>query len=142
MRPRCRSCLPALGSTLNKADLDQIGFIDILYCPRLFSDRDSDCLQANRTTTEIFRNHPQNATVQVIKPKPVDAEKSESVGCDLFCDFSVSSDEGIVPYSPEKPVCNTRCPPASAGNFPACFRSDIYLHDGCTPRNDQNELVR
>ena len=112
-----RGRYPAARGALQEAQLEQIGFVHVLYRFHFFADVGGDRRKTDGAAVIESDHRRQYLPIQVIKPFVVHAQNGQSFVGDFLRDQAIAIDLGEIAHTAEQPVGNTRGASGSQGDF-------------------------
>lgn len=109
---------------LDKALLDKIRLIDILYRACVFAHSRSDGVQPYRPALELVDNGAEQLVVDLVEPKSIDIERLQSILGYFQIDRTIALDLRKVPHTAQQRIGDTRRSTTAAGNLTRCFAVD------------------
>ena len=129
-------CYPPPGCTLQEAQLQQVGLIDIHNGIGLLTDRSGDSVQPHRAAVEFLDDSQKHLMVQLIQPQVVHFKPGESLKGNIFGNYSLSHHLGVIPDPPEEAICYPRCTPGAARDLLHSTPFRFNPHDTCRALDD------
>lgn len=101
MAPRVLGGNAAARSTIQKADLDQVGLGDLLERVRFLAQRRCDGVQPDGPAAVVLEDDPNQPAVQPVESEGIDAETFQARARDVAGDATVSANIREVTQAPE-----------------------------------------
>src|SRR5690606_2577236 len=102
---------------LDKADLQQIRFVDVFNRRRLFADACSNRIQADRAAAETLDHAHHQFVVDVVKAERIDLQHFKRLRSHVFGNRAVAAHLRIIAHPFEQAVRDARGPTGAARNF-------------------------
>ena len=104
---QCRYA-PTSGRAVQKTDLHQVRFVNILDGDRLLTHRCGKRIQSHRSSAEGLDNRLQHPPVNGVQAQLVHLQRPQRIVGDGSVDGAVAHDLRKIPHTLQKPVCDTR----------------------------------
>ena len=125
-----------------KAQLHEVGFVNILQRDGFLPDGGGQGLQAHRATPVVIHNGREHPPVHGVQAQMVDLQGAEGLVGHLRRDDAVCLHLSVVPHPPEHAVCDTGRAPAPPCDLISPVRLDVHPQDARRAGDDPGQLLR
>jgi len=97
--------------SLEKAELQQVGLVDVLKRALVLAERGRERLEPHRAAAVVLDGGDQEAAVELVEAEGVHLQPLEAVPRGLERDARLLAGVGEVPHAAQQPVGDARCAP-------------------------------